>query len=108
MAILFTEEYWANTQFSVVRYTGGMIYNGVHFSIVNKDGVTARELSLKAPPEQQKIIPPGEPADLVQDDWIPIYKLLGRDKFIEYLEQAELPTIEDAKKFVKESANSLS
>ena len=101
MAILMTEEYWANSYYSVARYTGGVEINGITYSIVDKFGNTARELSLRAPEGQEKIIPPGEPCDLVQDKWIPIYKLLGRNKFIEYLQNTKYPTIEDAKSFAK-------
>lgn len=104
MAILMTKEYWQNSYFSVVRHSGEIRINGEDYSVVDKFGNTARELSIRAPKGQVEIIPPGEPCDLVQNKWIPMYKLLGRDKFIKYLEQAELPTIEDAKKFVKESS----
>lgn len=30
-------------------------------------------------------IPPGEPADLIDVDFLPYYKALGRDKFIDIL-----------------------
>lgn len=96
-----TEEYWVNSYFSVARYTGGVKINGITYLIVDKFGKTARELSLEASDNQQKIIPPGEPCDLIQEEWIPVYKLLGRDKFIEYLKQAIHPTIEDAESFAK-------
>ena len=36
--ILMTEDYWANSQFSVVRYTGSMKWNGVVYVICNKEG----------------------------------------------------------------------
>lgn len=33
-----TEDYWANSQFSIVRYTGSMKWNGVAYIICNKEG----------------------------------------------------------------------
>ena len=43
--ILMTEEYWKNSQFSVAQYYGGMVFNGSHYSIVNKEGIPVVELS---------------------------------------------------------------
>ena len=73
--ILMTEEYWANSYFSVVRYTGQMKYWGRTYVVVNKHGRTVFETSIQ----------PGEPADLIWRDMIPAYKKLGRDLFIELL-----------------------
>ena len=84
--ILMTEEYWKNSQFSVARYYGGMVFNGSHYSIVNKEGITVLELSDPTSPHYvmgDKVIQPGEPCDMILDDWIPVYKALGRDKTIE-------------------------
>lgn len=84
--IIMTEEYWANSQFSVARYYGGMVWNGKHYSIVNKDGITVMELSNPSNPHYVKgdtVIQPGEPCDLVMNEWIPVYRALGRDKTIE-------------------------
>lgn len=82
--IIITEEYWANSQFSVVRYTGCMEYNGVHYVIVNKDGKDIYECSIEAEREgREKAIGPGEPCDLIDRRYQPIYRKVGRDKFIE-------------------------
>ena len=82
--IIMTEEYWANTQFSVVRYTGGMTYMGVHYVIVNKEGKDIYECSIEAEKEgRAKAIEPGEPCDLIDDRYQPIYRKVGREKFIE-------------------------
>lgn len=84
--IIMTEEYWRNSQFSVARFYGGMNLNGSRFSIVNKEGITVLELSDPSSPHHvkgDKVIPPGEPCDLVREDWIPVYKALGRDRTIE-------------------------
>ena len=85
--IIMTEEYWANSQFSFARYYGGIVINGKHYAIVNKFGVTLRELSDSSSEyyvgDDNKAIEPGEPADLVLDKWVPIYRAVGREKCIE-------------------------
>lgn len=87
--ILMEEGYWANSQLSVARYFGGLQFNGKEYKIVNKDGITVEELS--NPQSKNYVgngkyaIPPGEPADLVMDEWIPVYRKLGRDKFVRLL-----------------------
>ena len=86
--ILMTEEAWMNTHLSVARYYGGVTYNGKPYIIVDKNGRDLFECSAIAEKEgRQKAIEPGEPADLIQKTFQPIYKELGRDKFIELLEQ---------------------
>ena len=95
--ILMTEEYWKNSQFSVAKYYGGMLLNGKHYSIVNKGGITVVELSNPKSPHytgDEMAIKPGEPCDLILDDWIPVYKALGRDKTIELVKSNT--TLEEA------------
>lgn len=85
--ILMTEESWMNTHLSVARYYGGVTYNGKPYIIVDKKGRDLFECSAIAEKEgRQKAIEPGEPADLIQKTFQPIYKELGRDKFIATLE----------------------
>lgn len=87
-----TEEYWADSIFSIARYYGQININGKIYIIVNKQGATVFELS---DPESKyfvghgaaKAIPPGEPADLVLKEWIPIYKALGREKTFELVRE---------------------
>ena len=78
-----TEEYWANSQFSIARHYGQIQINGKHYIIVNKQGITIFELSNPNSQhyvgDDKKAIPPGEPADLVLIQWGPIYKALGRE-----------------------------
>ena len=90
--ILMTEDYWANSQFSVVRHTGGMQWNGVRYVICHKEGKDIYECSREAEKEgRAKAIEPGEPCDLVDERYLPVYRKLGRDKFIELIkEHAEL------------------
>lgn len=101
-AIIMTEEYWANSQFSIARYYGGIQIGGKSYKIVNKKGITLFELSdpsSKHYVKEGKAIEPGEPADLVREDWIPIYKRLGREKTIELVKQGV--SLAEAKKIRK-------
>lgn len=77
-SILLTEAARMNSHLSVARYSGGISITGEGgvqrtLLIVNKEGKDLTQVG----------IPPGEPADLVDTEFIPLYKKLGRDKFIE-------------------------
>lgn len=64
--LLMTEEFWANSQLSIARYFGEIIFNGRKYIIVDKHGRDIYELSAIANREgRQKAIEPGEPADLI-------------------------------------------
>lgn len=102
--IMMTEEYWANSQFSIARYYGGITIGKKDYRIVNKQGRDLFELS---DPESKyyvgdnnKAIEPGEPADLVLKEWIPIYRKLGRERFIEMLQNNPKLTLAQAKKMI--------
>ena len=102
-AVIMTEEYWANSYLSIARYYGGIKVNGDEYKIVNKDGVTLEELSDPSSKHYVKsgmAIPPGEPADLVLKEWIPIYRNLGRVKTIELVKRGF--SIKEAEKIMKE------
>ena len=80
------EEYWVNSQFSVVRYTGKIKVNDIVYVICNKEGKDIFECSIEAERAgRQKAIEPGEPADLVDERYLPVYRKLGRKKFIELI-----------------------
>lgn len=99
--IVYAEEYWANSQFSVARYYGGININGKRYIIVNKEGKDLWECSEEAEKAgRDKAIEPGEPADLILVEWQPIYRALGRDAFIEHLKINQ--DLEKAKKYVKQ------
>lgn len=102
--ILLEEAYWANSQFSIARYYGSIKINSDTYTLCNKDGITIFELSNPDSKhyvgDDKKAIEPGEPADLVREDWIPIYKAVGREKFIEILK--ENLSLTEAKKRIKE------
>lgn len=104
LPIAMGEDYWANSQFSVARYTGNVRINNAEYIIVNKAGATIFELSSPESKyyvgDDNMAIPPGEPCDLVRVEWVPIYKKLGRDKFIELIQQDGI-TLEKAKEIIK-------
>ena len=101
--IIMEESYWANSTLSIARYYGGIVFRRKEYFIVNKDGIKLLELSDPDRPPYVKggmAIPPGEPADLVQDEWIPVYKALGRKKTFELVQSGK--TLGEALKVVKE------
>ena len=84
--ILMTEEYWATSQFSIARYYGRIKVGGIEYIIVNKEGKDVFELSVEAEKAgREKAIEPGEPCDLIDKRYQPIYRKVGRDKFIEWV-----------------------
>ena len=107
--ILMVEEYWRNCHFSVARFYGGLMIGSKDYKIVNENGITLAELS---DPESRhyvgegrKAIEPGKPADLIQAEWIPVYKKMGRDKFINMLRELPDITLAQAKERLKLKVN---
>ena len=81
-----TEEFWANSQFSVARHFGHVMFDGHEYIIVNKEGKDIFQCSIEAKKAgREKAIEPGEPADLCRMDFVPYYRRLGREKFFEVL-----------------------
>lgn len=102
-AVIMTEQCWANSHLSIARYYGGVKIDGHEYKIVNKEGVTLEELSnpsSKHYVKSGKAIPPGEPADLVRKDWIPVYRKLGRDTTIKLVRDGV--SLAEAKRIAKE------
>ena len=99
-AILMEEEYWANSQFSVARYTGRIQVDGIVYVICNKEGKDIFECSIEAEKAgREKAIEPGEPADLCDQRYLPVYRKLGREKFIELIKDHKELTPEKAFEF---------
>ena len=101
LPILMTAENWRSGMFSLASIYGGMKWHGKQYLIVNKEGATLAELS--NPHSKYYIgddanitIPPGEPADLVMTEWVPVYKALGREKMLEMAEKGT-PLVEALK-----------
>ena len=86
--IVMTEEYWASSPYSIARYYGSIKIAGVEYVIVNKEGKDIYECSTEAEKAgREKAIEPGEPADLVDKRYVPIYRKVGREKFIEWVKE---------------------
>ena len=95
--IMMTEEFWADSQFSIVRHYGIIKAFGHEYIIVNKEGKDIFECSADADREgRDYAIAPGEPCDLVDQRYVPIYRAIGRDKFIEWVKEGLL--LDDMKK----------
>ena len=97
--ILLTKESWMNSQLSVAKYSGGihLTCDGGKkrtFLIVNKEGKELNQVS----------IPAGEPADLVDKEFIPLYKKLGRILFIGIVQANPLASRKELKDILTESA----
>ena len=98
--LLMTEEFWANSQLSIARYYGEIIFCGRKYIIVDKHGRDIYELSAIADKEgREKAIEPGEPADLVLSTLRFAYRKLGRDRIIELIKDGK--TEEEIKAMVK-------
>ena len=74
--IVIAKEAWLCSQLSIAKYSGGIDIsdeeNGTrHFLVVDGKGKP-----------YQGILSPREPADLVDKEFLPFYRKLGRDKFI--------------------------
>ena len=98
-AILLTKESWMNSQLSVAKYSGGihLTCDGGKkrtFLIVNKEGKELNQVS----------IPAGDPADLVDKEFIPLYKKLGRTLFIGIVQANPLASRKELKDILTEAA----
>lgn len=83
-----TEDFWANSQFSIARYYGRVGLDGYDYLIVNKEGKDIFECSAEAEKAgREHAIEPGEPADLCRSDFVKYYKKLKRDRFFEVLRE---------------------
>ena len=98
--ILFTKENWLCSQLSVAKYTGGVQITGDDgkkriFLVVNQEGKDLSQVS----------IPAGDPADLVDKEFIPLYKKLGRVLFIAILEANLLVSRKELKAILTEASD---
>ena len=97
--ILFAKESWMNSQLSIAKYSGCVQVLGEGgkkrtFFIVNKEG---KDLT-------QAGISEGEPADLVDKEFIPLYKKLGRTLFIGIVQANPLASRKELKDILTEQA----
>ena len=97
LPILMTEDYWANSHLSVVRYTGRIKWSDITYIICNKEGKDIFECSIEAEKEgRAKAIEPGEPCDLIDERYLPVYRKLGREAFIVLIKEHQDLTPEKA------------
>lgn len=103
-AIVMTEQYWANSMFSIARYYGKISVGGFDYVIVDKRGHDIFECSIEAEKAgREKAIEPGEPCDLCRVDFVPIYRKLGREQFLKFIqENPDLKTPKQAKERLKQ------
>jgi hypothetical protein len=81
-----TQEYWKFTQLSIARHFGQCKIGGHNYIIVNEQGKDIFQLSAEAEKAgREHAIEPGEPADLVRMDFVPFYRKLGRERFLNVL-----------------------
>ena len=102
-AIVISENVWANSQLSIVRHYGKIRFDGQEYIIVDKRGHDIYECSCEAARAgREKAIEPGEPADLVQLAFVPLYRKLGRERFLQFLEDnPDVFSVADAKARLK-------
>lgn len=101
--ICMSEEYWANSQFSIARYYGRIKVGGHEYMIVNKEGKDIFECSVEADKAgREKAIEPGEPADLCRSDFIQYYRKLKRERFMEVLNENKFASDTELKTIFKE------
>ena len=82
-AILMTKEFWLESQFSIARFYGGVRINGTRYIIM------------------------GSEQDLVDDRLAKYYNKLGREKFIQILEQNNRTSHETVKRAMEDALNAL-
>ena len=98
--LLMTEEFWANSQLSIARYCGEIVFDGRKYIIVDKHGRDLFECSAIAEREgREKAIEPGEPADLILSTLRFAYRKLGRERIIELIKDGK--TEEEIKALAK-------
>lgn len=104
MPICMAEEYWANTYPLVMaRHYGGITIGRDEYIIVNKDGLDIFALSTIAERTgKEKAIEPGEPCDLVREDFVKYYKRLKRDRFLAILKEHSYASAEELKTIMEE------
>ena len=103
LPLAMSESFWANSQFSIARYTGRIRVGKYDYVICNKDGKDIFQCSFEADKAgREKAIEPGEPADLCRVEFVPIYRKLGREQFLRFLEQnPDVFTVKQAKERLK-------
>lgn len=82
-AIMMAKEFWLNSQFSIARFYGGIRINETRYIIM------------------------GSEQDLVDDKFAKYYNKLGREKFIQILEQNNRTSHETIMRAMEDALNAL-
>lgn len=82
-AIMMAKEFWLNSQFSIARFYGGIHINGTRYIIM------------------------GSEQDLVDDGFAKYYNKLGREKFMQILEQNNRTSHETVMRAMEDALNTL-
>lgn len=82
-AIMMAKEFWLNSQFSIARFYGGIHINGTRYIIM------------------------GSEQDLVDNGFAKYYNKLGREKFMQILEQNNRTSHETVMRAMEEALNAL-
>ena len=100
--ILMTKDYWMNSYFSVARHFGSIIINGNRYSVVEQHGYTIFEYAVALKQKKIKEISDEDPCDLIMEQFIKPYKVLGRKRFIMILKENPIADIKTMLKIFKE------
>ena len=97
-AIVIAKESWLCSQLSIAKYSGGI-------DISDEENGTRHLLVVdgKGKPYQGRLSP-SVPADLVDKEFIPLYKKLGRDLFISIVKANPLMSRKDLKQRLTDAA----
>ena len=82
-AIMMAKEFWLNSQFSIARFYGGIHINGTRYIIM------------------------GSEQDLVDNGFAKYYNKLGREKFMQILEQNSRTSHETVMRAMEDALNSM-
>lgn len=98
-AVIFAKRFWLYSQLSVAKYSGGIDISEPgddkrHFLIVDEKGQ----------PFCGDLSPENVQADLVDKEFIPLYKKLGRDLFISIVKANPLMSRKDLKQRLTDAA----
>lgn len=106
LPIAMAEEFWRNSQLSIAAHTGRIKMDCVEYIIVDKRGHDIFECSIEAEKAgREKAIEPGEPADLCRVDFVPIYRELGRERFLKFCkDNPDMYDVKTAKQRLKQWA----
>ena len=104
LPLAMSESFWANSHLSIARYTGRIHLGKYDYVICNKDGKDIFECSRDAERAgREKAIEPGEPCDLCRVDFVPIYRKLGREQFLKFIqENPDVYSVKKAKERLKQ------